>query len=165
MHGLAHHRVIGDLDGAGDVLLAGCRSREQRCHQVVRLHALDRRRVLTATTESQDDQRTVEVPAPTRQEHRLIQNCLGEGVADVVAVDETDHVAQRKAVVRSEGDDHGVIVGRCLELEVEAPTELLAQGIAHCPVDTPAPWRVDDELHAAGLVEEPFQHQVVLRRQ
>ena len=56
----------------------------------------------------------------------------------------------------------GVVAGRRLELEVEVQAELLAQPEAERPVDPGAQRRVDDELHAAGLVEEPLEHDVVV---
>ncbi len=56
VNGLADHGVIGYLDGARHVLLTGGCTGEQRSHQVVGLHSLDRRRVLLAAPEAQDDQ-------------------------------------------------------------------------------------------------------------
>ena len=47
-----------------------------------------------------------------------------------------------------------VVGGRRLQLEVEAAAEALAQRQAPGAVDAPAERRVDDELHAARLVEE-----------
>ena len=60
----------------------------------------------------------------------------------------------------AERDHHGVVAGRRLELEVEADAELLAQGVAHRPVDAAAAGRVDDQLHAVGIVEEALHHQI-----
>jgi len=54
--GLAHEHVIGDLDRPGDVLLARGGLREHRRHQVVRFHALDRRRVPATAAEPQHHQ-------------------------------------------------------------------------------------------------------------
>ena len=72
--GLAHEHVVGDLDRAGDVLLARRRLREHRGHEVVGLHALDRRRVAPAVAEAQHHQRAVEVPAPAGLEHRGVED-------------------------------------------------------------------------------------------
>ena len=79
VHRLAHERVIGDLDrpGAGVLLAAGQR-REDRGHQVVGLHALDRRRVAPAAALAQHHERAAEVPAPAHLEHRREQQRLGE---------------------------------------------------------------------------------------
>ena len=65
--------------------------------------------------------------------------------------------------MRTERDDDGVVGGGGLQLEVEGPTELLAQREAEGPVDPTAVERMDDQLHPAGLVEEPFHHQLVQR--
>ena len=65
---LADDEVVGDLDRPGDVLLTGRGLREQRSHEVIRLHALDRRRVLATVAEPQHQQGAVEVPSPARQE-------------------------------------------------------------------------------------------------
>src|SRR5262249_42510881 len=54
---------------------------------------------------------------------------------------------------------------RRLQLEVEGAAEALAQAQAPGAVDAAAEGRMDDELHAAGLVEEALEHQRLLRRQ
>ena len=54
---LAHERVIGDLDRPGLVLLALREPGEDRRHQVVGLHALDRRRVALAAAHAQHRER------------------------------------------------------------------------------------------------------------
>ncbi len=62
-----------------------------------------------------------------------------------------------EAVHRREGKDDGVF-GRCrLQLEVEGAAEALAQGQAPGAVDPTAERGVDDELHAAGFVEEALE--------
>ena len=65
-------------------------------------------------------------------------------------------VVKREAVLRTEGQHHGVVVRRRLELEVERHAELLAQREAPRAVDPAAERRVDDELHAAAFVEKPL---------
>jgi hypothetical protein len=62
--------------------------------------------------------------------------------------------------MRPQRDDDGVVAGRGLELEVEPDAELLAQRVAHGPVDAAAERRMDDQLHAVGVVEEALHHQV-----
>ena len=73
---------------------------------------------------------------------------------------ELGDVAEGEAVVGAERQDDGVVVGRRLELEVEAAAQALAQGQAEGPVDAPAVWGVDYELLAAGVVEEALEHDV-----
>ena len=75
-------------------------------------------------------------------------------------MEELGDVAEGEAVVGAERQDDGVVVGRRLELEVEAATEALAQGQAEGPVDAPAVGAVDHELLAAGVVEEALEHDV-----
>ena len=50
------------------------------------------------------------------------------------------------------------------QLEVEVQAELLAQSKPKRPVDPGAQRSVDDQLHAAGFVEEPLEHDVVVCR-
>ncbi len=99
---LADEEVIGDLDRAGDVLLAGRRLGEQRRHHVVGFHALDRWRVLAPVAEPQDEQAPVEVPPPARQEHRRVEDRLAQRVLDRRARDVARHLVEREAVVRAE---------------------------------------------------------------
>ena len=68
--------------------------------------------------------------------------------------------------VRGGQRQHDVVLGRRrLQLEVELAAEALAQRQAPGAVDAAAVGRMDDELHAAGLVEEALEHDRVLRRQ
>ena len=58
---------------------------------------------------------------------------------------------------------HDVVLGRGgLQLEVELAAEALAQRQAPGAVDAAAEGRMDDELHAARLVEEALEHDRVL---
>ncbi len=69
------------------------------------------------------------------------------------------HVGEREAVLRAEREHHGVVVRRRLQLEVEVLAELLAQRQTEPPVEPGPVGAVDDQLHAAGLVEEALDHQ------
>ena len=69
------------------------------------------------------------------------------------------------AVLLAERENDPVVGGRGLQLEVERHAEALAQRETEGAVDPRAERRVDDELHAAGLVEEALGDQRVLRRQ
>ena len=64
-------------------------------------------------------------------------------------------------MVRAERQHDRVVVRRGLQLEVERAAELLAQREPEGPVDAPAVRRVQHELHAAGVVEEPLEHERV----
>ena len=75
------------------------------------------------------------------------------------------HLAELEAV-RGGERQHDVVLGRRrLQLEVELAAEALAQRQPPGAVDAAAIGRVDHQLHAAGLVEEAFEHDRVLRRQ
>src|SRR5262245_9636882 len=68
--------------------------------------------------------------------------------------------------VRSGEREHDIVFGRgSLELEIEFAAEALAQRQAPGAVDAAAIGRVDDELHAAGFVEEALEEDLLLRRQ
>ena len=71
---------------------------------------------------------------------------------------------EREAVLRAEREQDAVVGRRRLQLEVEGAAEALAQRHAPGAVDAAAERRVDDELHAARLVEEPLGDDARLRR-
>src|SRR5215207_705549 len=60
-------------------------------------------------------------------EHRAAEHGLGDGVLHVVGAKEGGHVLERERVLGAERQQHGVVAGRRLELEVERHAELLAQ--------------------------------------
>ncbi len=68
--------------------------------------------------------------------------------------EEVEDVRQRKAVLFGEGDVDAVVGGGGLELEVEAAAEAFAEGEAEGFVDAAAEGSMEDELHAAAVVEE-----------
>ena len=84
-------------------------------------------------------------------------------VVDGRAAEVAGHLVQREAVVGTEREHDGVVAGRRLQLEVEGAAELLAQREPERAVDPPAVRRVHHELHAAGLVEEALEHELLLR--
>ena len=62
-------------------------------------------------------------------------------------------------------DQHTVVGRRRLELEVEGAAEAFAKRQAPGSIDASAEGRVNDQLHAAGLVEEPLGDDRLLRGQ
>ena len=76
-----------------------------------------------------------------------------------------DHLIEREAVRFGQRDDDVVFGRGRLELEIELAAEALAQRQSPGAIDPAAIGRMDDELHAARLVEEAFEHDRVLRRQ
>ena len=74
-------------------------------------------------------------------------------------------LGQFEAVRRGQRQ-HDVVLGRRrLQFEVELAAEALAQRQAPGAIDPAAERRMDHQLHAAGFVEEAFEHDRVLRRQ
>ena len=67
-------------------------------------------------------------------------------------------------MLRSEREDHPVVVGCGLQLEVEAHAEALAQREAPGAVDPRSERRVHHELHPARLVEEALEDHVRVGR-
>ncbi len=61
-------------------------------------------------------------------------------------------------MLRPERQKNGVVAGGCLELEVEGDAEPLAQREPERAVQPCSERRVPDQLHPAGLVEEPLEH-------
>src|SRR5919108_4340718 len=75
------------------------------------------------------------------------------------------HLGEIEAV-RGGEREHDVVLGRRrLQLEIELAAEALAQGKPPGAIHAAAVRRVDDELHAAGLVEEALEHERVLGRE
>ena len=74
-----------------------------------------------------------------------------------------EDIRQRERVLRPQRQHQRVFGGGGLQLEVELAAETLAQGEPPGLVDAAAERRVQHELHAAGLVEEPLEHERVLR--
>src|SRR5687768_11807869 len=67
-------------------------------------------------------------------------------------------------MLRPEGEHDRILVGGRLKLEVERAAELLAEREAPRAIDPAAERRVEHELHAAGLVEEPLEDKRLLSR-
>ncbi len=166
LDGLAHDRVIHrHFDrSARQRLRAGQDLRERAREQVVRAHAQERGRDLLAVARALQHERALRVPAPARLEHRRGQERLDQGLAGRGRLQVVEDLAQLEAVLRAQGEHDGFLVRRRLQLEAEAHAELLAQGQSPGAVDLGPEGRVQDELHAAALVEEALQHDPLLRR-
>ena len=67
-------------------------------------------------------------------------------------------LVEREAVRRRQRQHDGVLGRRRLQLEVELAAEALAQRQPPGAVDAAAEGRMDDQLHAAGFVEEALEH-------
>jgi hypothetical protein len=101
----------------------------------------------------------------SRLKHRRIQKRLHEDVARRRRVQIAKDIGERKRMLRAERQQQTVLGRRRLQLEIELSAEPLAQRQAPGSVDAAAKRCVQHELHAAGLVEESFEHQRLLRGQ
>ena len=150
---------------AGDVLLAPDLLREDRRQQVIGAASAGSAaapscpRVLRGTASAR-----VRVPAPARREQRRVQDRLLDSLPHVARAHERERVFEREAVLRPQRQHDRIVGRRRLQLEVEVHAEPLAQRQAEGAVDAPAERRVHDHLHAAGVVEEALEHDVLLRR-
>src|SRR5262249_8291778 len=77
----------------------------------------------------------------------------------------TKHFVQRKRMLRAQGQDDRVIGRGGLQFEIKRAAKAFAEGQAPGAVETRAKRRMDDELHAAGLIKEPLEHEGLLRRE
>ncbi len=74
-----------------------------------------------------------------------------------------EDILQRERVLRPQRK-HDRIVGRSrLQFEIERAAEPLAQSQPPRAIHADAEWRMHDQLHAAGFIEEAFQHEPLLR--
>lgn len=83
LDGLADERVVGDLEGAGHVLLAPDLRREDGGEQVVGAEPLNERRDALAASLARDGEGARGIPAPARGEERGVQDRLLDGLLRV----------------------------------------------------------------------------------
>ncbi|MNZ53565.1 hypothetical protein D3C78_714450 [compost metagenome] len=157
--------MIGNLPLADDVLQARHLVREDPRQQVLAAHALQLRRHLAPAAVARQGQRGGGVPAPAHAKQRCVEQGLDQHMLGAAGVQVAPHLVEREAVAGGEREDDGVLGGRRLQLEIEVAAETLAQRQPPGAIDPAAERRVDDQLHAAGFVEETLQRQAVLRRQ
>ena len=161
--GLEDQRMLRDLDVAcrGVVLALDLRW-EDRGQQVFGPHPKQRGRNLPSRGEPQQGKAPRGVPPPSyaeqrRLEHRLLKHLLG-----VARLHVAEHVGQREREGGTQRQADAVVGGSGLELEVEGTADLLAQRHAPGPIDGRPEGRVDHQLHAARLVEEPLGYDAAL---
>ena len=90
---------------------------------------------------------------------------MDKGVSHRRGREETENLLQRERVLRTERQHHGVVAGGRLQLEVERLAKALPQRKTKRAVDPGAAGRMNDELHATGVVEEPLDHETARCRQ
>ena len=160
---LVHERMVGYFTIAGNVLETGRGIRKDRRHQIVGQHPLKLWRYAPAGPRARDGQRNRGVPAPARLEHGCVEKRLHEHVARRLRMEVSEDVRERERVLRSERQQQRVLCRGSLQLEIELPAKALAEREAPRFVDPAAERRMEDELHAAGLVEKALEHERLLR--
>src|SRR6516225_768158 len=156
--------MVGDLPLADQVLGAGELIGKDAGDEILGVHAKQLGRHLLARAEARQRERNPGYPTPARDEHRRVEQGLDEDAAYAGRMYVTGDLGQFEAV-RGGKRQYDVVLGRRrLQLEIELAAEALAQRQAPGTVDAAAVGAMDDELHAAGFVEEPLDDQAVLRR-
>ena len=159
--GLLDQRMVGDARFGGEIFGAGGLVGEDCGHQVVGAHALDGRRHFASAAVARDGQGARGVPAPAGDEHGGGQHGLREHVLHGAGAQKFEDDFEREGVLLAEREHDAVIGGGGLQLEIERAAEALAQGQSPGAVDAGAEGRVDDQLHAAGFVEEALGYDAV----
>ena len=157
--------MIGDFALADQVLGAGDLVGKDRRNQVLGVHAHELRRHLPAAAEARQRQRHAGDPAPAGDEHRRIEQRLDQQRPDAGRMQVARYLAELEAMGGGQREDDVVLGRGGLQLEVERAAEALAQRQPPRPVDAAAVGRMDDQLHAADLVEEALEDERVLGRQ
>ena len=154
LHDFVDEGMVGDLDVADDGLEAGGGLGEDGGHEVFGAGALDLWGDALAFGEAQELQAASGGPAPAVFEDGRCDGGLFEELFGGVFGEEVEDVGEGEAVLLGEGDVDAVVGGGGLQLEVEAAAEAFAEGEAEGFVDAAAEGGVEDELHAAAVVEE-----------
>ena len=161
VHRLLHERVVGNLDRAAQVLLAGDLIRKRGRKKIVRLHPLQREGHFPSAAAPQDRERAGRVPAPARRKHRRGQEGLRQDLLDSPGADKPGDRLQGDRLGVPQRQDDRVVGRRGLELHVERLAHALAEREAEAAVDPCSVGAVEDDLEPSRLVEEPLHEQVL----
>ena len=162
---LADEHVVRNLDRTDDVVLTGRRLRKHGRQQIVGFHALDRRRIAAAVAEPQHHQRAIEIPPPAGLEHRRIENRVLQRVGRRCRLDRNRGTSSNGKLWVSPSDSTiASSVAAACSSKLNVRQNFLRSARPRLRLMRPPNGRVEDELHAAGVVEESLQHQVLLAR-
>src|ERR1043165_7998322 len=75
-----------------------------------------------------------------------------------------EHIVEGKAVRWTKRKHDRVFRSCCLQFKVELAAETFAQRQSPRAIEATAERRMEHQLHAAAVVEEPFENQILLRR-
>src|SRR5208337_5678977 len=134
-------------------LEAGCYVGENRSQQIIRADALNLRWNFLAALKTQQSQGSRCIPPPARLKNRRSERRLFQDRRHGLGMEELKNVGQREAMLLGQRDVQSVVGGRCLQFEIEAAAEALAQRQSPGFVDAAAKGRVDDQLHPSALIE------------
>ena len=155
---LAHQRMIGDLALAGEVLGAGDLVGEDRGEQVLGVHALKLRRHLLAAAEAR--QRERDRRRPSASACRTSARRAAPGSAPRARCSNADSArtssSGKLCAVGSESTMASSVAAACSS-KLNLRQKRLRSARPQARLMPAAERRVDDELHAAGLVEEALE--------
>ena len=153
-----HEGVVGGLDPAvgREVVLAGGGGGEDGGEEVVGAHSLDGRGDALAARLPEEREGAGGRPSPAQREDRRLQDGLREDVLGGGGVEVMEDGFDGEGVLGAERDVDALVGCGGLQFEVESGAEALAEGEPPCAVEAASERGVDDQLHAAGLVEEAF---------
>ena len=118
--------MVGNLDIAFDVFVAGRHVREDRSQKIITANALNLRRNFLAVLKPQQRQRTGRIPPPARAEDRRRQRGLLQNLVHGLRLQEVKNIAEREAVLLGQSNVQSVVGGGRLQFEIERPAETLA---------------------------------------
>ena len=156
--------MIGHFAVADDVFEAGELIGKNGGEEILGFHALQRRGRAATTALSWHGQRARGIPAPANRKHRRVEQRLHENVANGFGIEIAKDFVERKGMLRAERNDNGVVGRGGLQFEIETAAKSFAQSQSPGAIDAIAKGRMEDQLHSAGFVEEPFHDQRLLRR-
>ena len=156
---LVNQGMIRNFPVAGDVFEAGQLFGEHAGHQVLRLQAEQIGRRFLPALKAPERQGADRIPAPAHGEHGRGEQGLHQEIAQCRGVQVFDGVLQGEALRAAQGQDDRVLGRSGLQLEIEGPAEPLPERQSPAPIHPATVGRVNDELHAPGLVEKPLENQ------
>src|SRR5215813_7615970 len=156
--------MIGNLNVAGDVFLAGRYVREHRSQQVIRSDALNLRGDFLSALKTEQGKRAICIPPPARSEDGGSQCCLLQHRLHSLGVEKVENIAQREAVLLGQCDIQAVVRCRGLQLKIEAAAETLAQRQSPGLVNSRSERSMNNELHASAFLEEALSNDGALGR-
>src|SRR5690349_21195712 len=140
------------------IILAGCRARKDGCQEIFSPHPLNLRSHAAAIGEPEQRQGPSRVPAPPSHEHRGLQNSLDKYLFDGVRMEKSEDHLQREAMLLAKRQHDPFIRRGGLQFKIKRRAKALSERKTPGPIDPPAERRMEDQLHAAGLVKKSLRN-------